>query len=510
MNLKLSTIKCFALGAFACAATPFFIVIYDFLEIYFYTRRLRQTLRAIPGNRGHWLLGQLTEWPEELDERVLKRYREKIKKYPKWRQEWMSMFAPELILSHPEKAKPLFNTANPKSMLCNGVYRMGEPWLGKGLLNSGGQLWKRNRKLLTPAFHFDILKSYIRVKNEATDKLLKKMSNSSDESYEIFSSLSMLSLDVMLRTTMSYETQVQEMGENHPYLEAVTKLQELWMQRALNPFLYSDFIFRISPTGFKFRSLCGYVHRIADDIIRTRREALKTNTPSKRKYKDFLDILLLAKDEDGLGLSDKEVRAEVDTFLFAGHDTTSSALSWTLYQLAKHQDIQERCRREIDDIFKDKSDDEVAWSDLSKMEYLTRCIKESLRITPPVPVIQRRIEDPLDITGVEVPKNSPVSIHIYEIHNNTEIWENPLEYDPDRFLPENVKGRDPFSFVAFSAGPRNCIGQNFAMNFMKIVLSKVLRNFRFETDPDNQPKYKFSIVSKAMDGIYIKFHSISH
>lgn len=84
----------------------------------------------------------------------------------------MSMFAPELILSHSETAKALFNTANPKSMLCNGVYRMGEPWLGKGLLNSGGQLWKRNRRLLTPAFHFDILKSYIKVKNEATDILL--------------------------------------------------------------------------------------------------------------------------------------------------------------------------------------------------------------------------------------------------------------------------------------------------------------------------------------------------
>lgn len=183
----------------------------------------------------------------------------------------------------------------------------------------------------------------------------------------------------------------------------------------------------------------------------------------------------MAKDENDVGLSDKEVRAEVDTFLFAGHDTTSSALSWTVYRLASHQDIQTKCRAEIDEVFKDKKTEDTEWSDLSKMEYLTRCIKESLRITPPVPVIQRRIEEPLDINGANIPKNSPVSIHIYEIHNNTEIWENPLEYNPDRFLHENVKKRDPFSFVAFSAGPRNCIGQNFAMNFMKIVLSKLLR-----------------------------------
>ncbi|CAD5116679.1 DgyrCDS5545 [Dimorphilus gyrociliatus] len=497
-------------SAFACAASPFVIVMYDFFEIYCYTKRLRKTLKQIPGNRGHWLFGQLREWPDELDERVLKRYREKVHKYPKWRQEWMSVFCPELILSHPETAKVLFNTANPKSMLCNGVYRMGEPWLGNGLLNSGGDIWKRNRKLLTPAFHYDILKSYLKVKNEAVDKLLvshtSKMSKNSHESFEIFSALSMLSLDIMLRTTMSYETPVQELGEKHPYLEAVIKLQDLWMNRALNPFLYSDFIFNLSPSGFKFRSLCNYVHGITDDIVRVRRQALKTNTPSTRKYKDLLDILLLARDDSGTGLTDKEIRAEVDTFLFAGHDTTSSALSWTLYQLAQYPEIQEKCRAEIDKIFTDKDDDDIVWSDLTKMEYLTRCIKESLRRVPPVPVIQRRIDGSLDITGVEVPHNSPVSIHIYEIHNNTTVWENPLEFDPDRFLLENTKKKDPFSFVAFSAGPRNCIGQNFAMNELKIVISKVLRKFRLETDPEKPSVYKFSIVSKAMNGLYVKLN----
>uniref|UniRef100_A0A667Z341 Cytochrome P450, family 4, subfamily T, polypeptide 8 n=1 Tax=Myripristis murdjan TaxID=586833 RepID=A0A667Z341_9TELE len=162
--------------------------------------------------------------------------------------------------------------------------------------------------------------------------------------------------------------------------------------------------------------------------------------------------------------------------MFEGHDTTASGISFILYCLACNPEHQQMCRDEITE-------------DLSKIPYTTMCIKESLRLYPPVPGIARKITKPLtffDGRTAAAGHCSLVGTSVYGIHRNATVWENPNVFDPLRFLPENVSSRSPHAFVPFSAGPRNCIGQTFAMNEMKVVIALTLRRYQLIEDPDRK------------------------
>uniref|UniRef100_A0A3Q3VTY7 aromatase n=1 Tax=Mola mola TaxID=94237 RepID=A0A3Q3VTY7_MOLML len=158
-------------------------------------------------------------------------------------------------------------------------------------------------------------------------------------------------------------------------------------------------------------------------------------------------------DENQQGLSDEDLRAEVDTFMFEGHDTTASGLSFIFYCLACHPEHQKICRNEILQVLDGK--DTMEWEDLSKIPYTTMCIKESLRLYPPVPGMSRKITKPMTFfDGKTLPAGSIIGTSMFGIHRNGVVWESPEVFDPLRFLPENVSKRSPHAFVPFSAGPR--------------------------------------------------------
>lgn len=203
----------------------------------------------------------------------------------------------------------------------------------------------------------------------------------------------------------------------------------------------------------------------------------------KRKRLDFLDILLQARDENGSSLTDEQIRVEMDTFMFAGHDTTASAISWALYNIARFPEYQRKCQEEVDGIWKDK--EELDWEDINKLNYLTQCMKESMRLFAPVPMVSRSLEKTYEIDGRQVPEGTWAMTNIFCIHRNPLVWENPEKFDPSRFSPENVENRAPHAFVPFSSGPRNCIGQNFAYTEVKVALAKILRRFDLSVEPKN-------------------------
>lgn len=167
--------------------------------------------------------------------------------------------------------------------------------------------------------------------------------------------------------------------------------------------------------------------------------------------------------------------------MFEGHDTTAMGITWTLYLLGLHQDIQERVFQELCDIFNDDINRNIKIEDIKHMKYLENVIKESIRLYPSVPFILRRNTEELKIGDNIIPRNSSLVVYIYGIHHNPEVFENPEVFDPDRFLQENCENRHPFAYVPFSAGPRNCIGQRFAMMVMKTVCANVLRNFKLRS-----------------------------
>ncbi|XP_041377584.1 cytochrome P450 4F1-like isoform X2 [Gigantopelta aegis] len=397
------------------------------------------------------------------------------------------------------------NDAEPKPRGLLGSYQLALPWLGEGLLLAGGERWARSRRLLTPAFHFDILKPYIEVYNKAANIVVNKVEQHAinGESFELFGLISLCTFDIILQCAMSYNDNIQLKGDGHPYVKAVNELSHLWFNRGRNPLLCLDWIYRRTANGRRFMEQCKFVHSISEEIIEKRKKTLEEEGPPEKRYLDFLDILLTAKDENGVGLTPLEIRNEVDTFLFEGHDTTASAISWILYSLAVNPDIQEQVQAELDAVFEHKDVDKIEWTDLPKLEYLTRVIKEGMRMHSPVCFIQRELTQPIEVAGKTLPAGTTCSLSIYHLHHNPTVWKDPWEFRPDRFLPENMVNQDHYAFVPFSAGPRNCIGQNFAMNEEKVVLSRILHRFTLEVDPTHEVRRCVAAVMRAEDGIRV-------
>lgn len=189
--------------------------------------------------------------------------------------------------------------------------------------------------------------------------------------------------------------------------------------------------------------------------------------------------------------------------MFLGHDTTTSGMCWTLYLLAKHPEHQRECQREIDELMEGRENRDLQWSDLPKLSYLTQCIKESMRLYPPVTFIQRVTTKDIVLDDHQIPAGTTIGVQIYNLHHNKAVWEDPYEFKPERFSPDKERKYDNFAFVPFSAGPRNCIGQHFAMNEMKIILVHVLQRFNLSLDPTGEVNIKIGVVLRTKNGIKV-------
>ncbi|OWF42682.1 cytochrome P450 4F4-like [Mizuhopecten yessoensis] len=418
---------------------------------------------------------------------------------------WMTNLFPNFSMVHPDTAKVVLKASVPKPTGVGSPYGAFVSWLGYGLLTSSGSKWQRNRRMLTPAFHFDILRTYVDVYNKSCDRFINKLESISTEgkSVEITKPTAVATLDILLRCALSYESDIQEQGDKHPYVLAVDELTHMAADRFINPLLQIDAVFRLTSAGKRYFNLCDYVHDFANKIIQTRKETLENNPSSTQKRRlDFLDMLITTRDTDGQGLSDLEIRDEVDTFMFAGHDTTASVLSWTFYCLGKYPEYQQKVFEEVREIMQDRV--QVTWDDLPRMQIIHLFLKETMRMYTPVPTISRTLKEPLEVDGVILPASIDVMVQIDCINHHPDNWPDHEKFRLDRFEDHASSDKDPFSYVPFSAGPRNCIGQNFALNEMKVILAKVLNRFRIVLDEDHEVVALAEVVMKAKDGIKVK------
>jgi len=314
---------------------------------------------------------------------------------------------------------------------------------------------------------------------------LGKWSSSPDGEVELFHDIGLLTLDSILKCSFSYWSDCQ-IKRPDAFMTAIHENTQAIMDRFLNPLFHLDFIYSLTPAGRKFNHNSKIVARKADEIIRGRRKNLleqpEEEALRRQEHFDFLDVLLEAKREDERGLTDEEVRAEVRTFMFAGLDTVTSAICWILYCLALHPEHQKQCQEEIDGIFEQGNG--LQWNDLYNVPYLKLCINEAMRLYSPVPIICRSSDKNYDLQGRTFPKGTFLYVNIFALHRNPHVWKNPEVFDPLRFTEQRSKGRPSHSFIPFSSGPRNCIGQNFAMTEIKITLAMILHRFDLTIDPD--------------------------
>ncbi|KAL6417729.1 hypothetical protein ACFW04_014341 [Cataglyphis niger] len=223
----------------------------------------------------------------------------------------------------------------------------------------------------------------------------------------------------------------------------------------------------------------------------------------KKKRLAMLD-LLIAVSRDNL-LSDSDIREEVDTFMFEGHDTTAMGISFALLLLAEHKDIQERVRIEVENAMQE-SGGKLTIRSLQNLPYLERCLKEALRLYPSVFFVIRNIEEDVKLHSHVIPAGTMLFLNIYGVHRDPNFWSNPKVFDPDRFLPERIQKRHPYFYLPFSAGPRNCIGQRFGLLELKAMIAPLIHNFYLEPiDHLKDIRLKADIIIRPSQPVHIKF-----
>ncbi|EJY58076.1 AAEL014019-PB [Aedes aegypti] len=394
------------------------------------------------------------------------------------------------------------------------LYKLIVPFIGKGLLNSTGEKWHQRRKILTPTFHFNILQGFLQIFHEECRKLVYQLDK--DAAQGITTTLQPLSTQVTLNTicetAMGLKLDTSETAE--VYKSNIREVGKVIQQRIMNPLLFEDWIYKITGYQAKFDKILRPIHAFINSIIRQRRETFhetmkNVDTPSeeniytniKQRYA-MLDSLLLAESKQQIDA--EGIREEVDTFTFEGHDTTGSAFVFTFLLIAHEQLVQQRLFEEIERMFNLQPN--PALQDYNDLKYMDRVIKESLRIYPPVPFISRLITEDVQYDGKFVPRGTIMNVEIYDLHRDPEQFPDPERFDPDRFLPEDVQRRSPYAYVPFSAGPRNCIGQRFAMLELKAILTAVLREFRvLPVTKREDVVFVADMVLRSRDPIVVKF-----
>ncbi|XP_053556231.1 cytochrome P450 4V2 [Bombina bombina] len=420
---------------------------------------------------------------------------------------------PFLILYHADTVEPILSTS--KHMDKAHAYKFLHLWLGKGLLTSTGEKWRTRRKMITPTFHFAILSEFLEVMNEQSKILIDKLwKHTGEESFNCFIDVTLCALDIICETAMGKKIEAQS-NQDSEYVQAIYKMSDMVHRRQKMPWLWPDFVFHRLNIGKEHDKSLKILHSFTDKVILERAEEMKATDSRQVQDKDeseskkskkrsaFLDMLLKATDDAGNKLSYMDIREEVDTFMFE-----VARVHKILIYGNSNPGCQEEAKRYHN---KGQSDRPVTMDDLKKLRYLEAVIKEALRLYPSVPFFARTVTEDCTIRGFHVPKGVNIVIIPYALHRDQEHFPEPEEFRPERFLPENAVGRNPYAYIPFSAGLRNCIGQRFALMEEKVVLSAILRNFSVQaTQKREELCLVGELILRPQDGMWISLKKRSN
>ncbi|KAF5277803.1 hypothetical protein FQR65_LT03784 [Abscondita terminalis] len=417
-------------------------------------------------------------------------------------------FSPRLLMADAKSVEFILSS---RTILKKSTeYKFLHPWLGSGLLTSDGIKWKKHRRLLTSAFHFQILKRFIDVFDTQSNILIKKLEEVEDKKINIFPYMKLHALDVICEATMNTSINAQ-LNPNSNYVKSVEHMCRIVAERTLTLKMWNIFYVFTKDFHIEQKAL-GFLHGLSNSVIKSRRKELETKCfngetnkyDSGTKHKAaFLDILLTST-VDGVSLNFEEIRNEVDTFMFAGHDTTTSALSFALYCLSKHQELQEKVFEEIVEIVGNRERASLTYENLQQLKYMEQFLKEVFRMYPPVPAYARILTADAAYDGKVIPKGVQFTVLTYQLHHNPDLFPEPEVFDPERFNAQNSRNISLYSYVPFSAGLRNCIGQKFAMLEIKTTICRILLKFKILPVLDHNPVLIANAVLTSKNGLPIR------
>lgn len=357
-----------------------------------------------------------------------------------------------------------------------------------GLLGSRKDVWKVHRRALNPTFNPKVLASFIPTFNAKAKILADQMGQSVGQEIEVYRPVFKCLMDMIVNTALGMKWNLQN-SRGDVYHDMFIQAMDSFNQRMIRFWLRWDFVYNLTKAGREEHALLtrGY------QFLRGIREVKSLELAEK--LDEGIDILENGRQENSLTwiqkcflmfregkFDEKELIEEIDTAFVGGTDTTTIAVSGALIMLAIRQDYQEKVLVELHEIF-DSADSPITYDDLSKMTYTEMVIKEALRHYPVGPFIGRECSEDFEFRDGIIPKGAMILLNILKMHKDERIWgPNANTYYPDHFLPDNIAKMHPYAYMAFSGGPRNCVGIKYAWCAAKIILAHLLRRYKFTTD----------------------------
>jgi cytochrome P450 len=376
------------------------------------------------------------------------------------------------LVSHPDHVRRVL-LDNARNYPRSWYYDRTKVVVGEGLVTTEGAVWRRLRRMSQPAFHHDRIAALAGGMTDAIGAMLDRWRaharTSDGEPIDVAGEFAGLALRIVGRAMLGIDL----IGEADRIAGAVTTSLEFLEHRlnhllALPPGVPT-------PRNLKARRALRQLDEMIAGILAGRRAG------TGRDAGDLLAMLLSVRDEEtGEGLSDRELRDQILTFIGAGHETTAVALAWTVYLLCRQPAADERLRAEVDGALGGRT---PTADDLPRLAYTRRVIEESLRIYPPVYGVVRDALADDEIGGYHIPARSVIALSPYVTHRHPEFWPDAEAFDPDRFLPERSAGRPRFAWYPFLGGPHQCIGQEFAMMELVLALAMIAQAFHFHLAP---------------------------
>jgi len=359
--------------------------------------------------------------------------------------------------------------------------------IGQGLILSEGELWERQRQRIQPAFYMDRIADY-------ADTIAAESHDAAGDwqdgaVVDVEDEMKALTLRILVKSIFGADIDYEKRGIR----ETVQNLQEPG-QPAKQPVARMVPRWVPIPMWRRYREGIDEMEELIETFV-----AAKRAEAADGDNDDLISMLLAATDDDGEGMSEKLLRDELMTFLFAGHETTATALTFTWYLLSQCPDVEERLVAELDAVLGDRPPE---FGDLPDLEYTERVLNEAMRIYPPVPQIPRETTERLELGGYTVPAGATVAPSQWTIHRDERFWDDPMAFRPERFAGES--DRPEFAYFPFGGGPRRCIGQQFAMVEGKLILATLAQAYSPELVSDPDVDLSVSITTRPVDPIELR------
>lgn len=389
------------------------------------------------------------------------------------------------LLTGPDEIERVLVTDNQHYVKGRVFQRSAQPLLGRGLLASGGDVWRRQRHRIEPAFHPDRLEQYTTIMVERTAETIDGWRDG--ETRDLHADMMALTLEIVAEALLGVDIRDRTTAVREALDDVTTHAEKLrtnyvplWVPTPLNR---------------RFRRGMDVLDEIVSDIIEDRRA-----DPGE----DVVSSLLAATDEAGDRMSTEQVHDEVLTLLFAGHETTALALTYAVFALAQHPDAESDLHAELDASL---GNDPSSVDDLPDLPFTEHVVKETMRLYPPVYAILREPTQDVELGGYRIPAGSTLTLSQYVVHRDPGLYNDPTTFRPDRWTDDLEADLPRFGYFPFAGGPRRCIGDRFAMLEARLILATIFGQYHLELVSSPSIRFGAGFTMRPKDPIQVRAHA---